>query len=120
MPRWSLPAGTAGARSGRQAKRLRIAYPTRPKRNIPETRREAAAMAGCINDSLRFGWVACSRIGTGQLQIAVFPRRHRIRRLEAAAEMGQITKSAGQCDLCDGFPREQGIEQVAPGLFKPP
>ena len=37
--------------------RLRIAYPSRPQGCIPETRREAAAMAGCINHSLRFGWV---------------------------------------------------------------
>jgi len=47
----------AGARSRPMAQRLRIASPSRPQRYIPETGREAAAMVGCINHSLRFGWV---------------------------------------------------------------
>src|ERR1700680_3895944 len=56
----------------------------------------------------------------GRLQTSVVPRRHRVRRLEAVAEMRQIAKSAGQRNLRNGFPRKPGVEQVAPGLLEPP
>src|SRR4029077_20375761 len=100
--------------------------PSRPQRNILETRREAAAMVRVINYSLRFGWAGATgrregwRLQAWRLQVSVFPGRHRIGGLEPAAEMGEIGKSAGQRDLCDGFPCEQGVEQVAPGFLEPP
>src|SRR6266702_6055262 len=74
-----------------------------------------------INYSLRFGWAGASgRWVTWRLQAAILPRRQRIGRLETPAEMGEVGKSAGQSDLRDGFPRQQGIEQIAPGFLEPP